>query len=186
MSTLTSLKKLYNKLTGENSKASTNSEAINEITKADIGGGGSGNGFYILYKRVRNDMIQETGYYRVAFPKRYFANVPNTFDALVAGIRATAQDPNTEGEFYNGGKCYAGLLNSYTTPYGGWCVIGQNYELSDFFDGLSIRTWLKNTDAVWDECRTIPLMEFGGESWSYNAGIFVVDNDTGEVVYRRN
>lgn len=50
MSTLTSLKKLYNKLTGENSKASTNSEAINEITKADIGGGDGAFAVRIVYR----------------------------------------------------------------------------------------------------------------------------------------
>lgn len=58
MSTLTSLKKLYNKLTGENSKASTNSEAINEITTADIGGGG-GSEFYIA-RIVCNNYSSET------------------------------------------------------------------------------------------------------------------------------
>lgn len=55
MSTLTSLKKLYNKLTGENSKASTNSEAINEITSADIGGD-----IKPLYIRFHVDFVQRT------------------------------------------------------------------------------------------------------------------------------
>lgn len=93
MSTLTSLKKLYNKLTGENSKASTNSEAINEIAKADIGGGQPfvvnclthdwkteectfDTDFYTIHEKVENHepiiiMLDDDGY-QMVFDIRYY------------------------------------------------------------------------------------------------------------------